>query len=82
MAEAVWFFGIFSYDDAKKFNEEMVRDWQEKGMKEVQLVGPGRVLRKYVYFKTSKSQTAGGKLRVSMESETSRQRASTELGFR
>lgn len=54
MAEAIFFFGIFSYDNANKYNDEMRRDWVDKGFPEVAVVMPGRSLSKFLYFNVGK----------------------------
>lgn len=68
MAEAVLLFGIFSYDNANRFNDAMARDWVEKGMGEVQIVRSGRSMARFLYFETgSDFATSGSSLRVPFE---------------
>lgn len=60
MAEAIFFFGIFSYDNANKYNDDLQRDWAEKGMGEVQLVRPGRVMNRFLYFNVGSGFSPSG----------------------
>lgn len=60
MAEAIFFFGIFSYDNANKYNDEMRRDWVDKGFPEVAVVMPGRSLSKFLYFNVGKDFKPSG----------------------
>ena len=68
MAEAIFFFGIFSYDDANRYNDDMARDWVEKGMGEVLILRPRRSAAKFVYFETGSAFSPSGSiLRVPFE---------------
>ncbi len=60
VGEAVFLFGIFSYDNANKFNDEMKRDWSDKGLGEVTIVAPGRSVSKFAYFSVGKDFKAPG----------------------
>lgn len=82
MAEAILLFGIFSYADADKYNDAMVRDWQEKGLKEIKIVAPGRTARNYVYFNTGKgAPIEGSRLRVPVEWRGSRRTTTFDIGL-
>lgn len=73
MAEAIFLFGIFSYDDARKYNDAMVDDWDEKALKEAQLIAPGRTLRRYAYFRTGPGEPQGGTLSVGLSNPSTNQ---------
>lgn len=82
MAEAIFLFGIFSYADADKYNDAMVRDWHEKGLKEIALVAPRRTTRKYLYFNLGKGASVeGSRLRVPVEWPDTRRRRTFEIGL-
>jgi len=50
MAEGIFLFGPFSYDNARNYNDAMRRDWVEKALPEVAVILPGQTLRKFLYF--------------------------------
>ncbi len=82
MVEAIFLFGIFSYADADKYNDAMVRDWQEKGLKEIKIVAPGRTARNYVYFNTGTgAPITGSRLRVPVEWQDTRMSRTFELKY-
>ena len=82
MAEAIFFFGIFSYDNANKYNDAMVRDWQEQGLKEFQIIGPRRTTRKYLYFNVGKGASVdGSRLRIPVEWRDTRMRRTFEISL-
>lgn len=82
MAEAIFFFGIFSYDNANKFNADLQRDWAEKGMGEVHLIRPGRTMSKFLYFQVGADfSPSGARLRVPFERGSTLRRESVILRF-
>jgi hypothetical protein len=60
MGEAIFLFGIFSYDNANKFNEELKRDWADKSYGELVVLTPGRTVGKFFYFNVGTSFTVSG----------------------
>jgi len=60
LAEAVLFFGVFSYADAEKYNNEMRRDWVDKAVPEVQIVRSGLTTSKFLYFNVGKDYSLAG----------------------
>ena len=82
MAEAIFFFGIFSYDNANKYNQDLQRDWAEKGMGEVQVVRSGRTMSKFLYFDVGKDfNPSGASLRVPFDREGSNRQQVAVLRF-
>ncbi|WP_432799423.1 hypothetical protein [Poriferisphaera sp. WC338] len=55
MAEAFWYFGIFSYDNANKYNEALKRDWAEKAWPEVSIIRSGHTKSGFLYFKVGEN---------------------------
>lgn len=82
MAEAFWIGGIFSYDNANKFNEDMERDWINKAWPEVALLRPGRTKSGFLYFKVGEDFSASGsRLRIPFEIDQELDRENAILTF-
>lgn len=82
MAEAIFFFGIFSYDNANKFNQDLQRDWLTKGMGQIQVLRPGRTMSKFLYFDVGKDfSPSSARLRVPFQRAGSTARDSVVLQF-
>ncbi len=82
LAEAVFFFGIFSYDDANKYNDEMRRDWIDKAEPEVQIVRAGLTSSKFLYFNVGKDfSPQGSVLHVAAQNFGSGQMQTITLKF-
>ena len=82
LAEAIFFFGVFSYADANKYNDALVRDWVDKGFSEVQILRPGRTLTRFLYFRVGQDfAPSGATLRVPFERDSRGSREVAVLRF-
>ena len=82
LAEAIFFFGVFSYADANKYNDALVRDWVDKGFSEVQILRPGRILTRFLYFRVGQNfAPSGATLRVPFERDSRGPREVAVLRF-
>lgn len=83
MAEAIFFFGIFSYDNANKFNDALVRDWVDKGFPVAQIVRPGHTVKKFLYFRVGRGfSPSGATLNVPFQRDSRDSREIAVLKFK